>query len=181
VQPLVYKLVKIAPVYYVTGNHEWDAGWIKPLLDMLGEAGVTVLRNDYVRLSVGAASIILAGVDDPNGPADMKTPEALVAEIRAKEGDPFIVLLAHRNNYLDRFSALGINLVLCGHAHGGLIRIPFLGGLFGPSVEFFPKYTAGIYTQGDTTMLVSRGIGNGVPIPRFLNNPEVAVAVLKTS
>ena len=88
VTPLIRALVAIAPVYYVTGNHEWDSGRVRELLTMLGGSGVTALRNGYVRLTIGAASIVLAGVDDPNGPADMKTPEQLVSEIRDREGDP---------------------------------------------------------------------------------------------
>lgn len=179
ITPLIRSLVKIAPVYYVTGNHEWDSGWVRTLMKTLADCGVTVLRNDYVNLSIGAASIVLAGIDDPNGPADMETPEQIVTEIRATEGEDFLVLLAHRNNYLDRFSKLGVDLVLCGHAHGGLIRIPFLGGMLGPSAEFFPKYSSGVYSEGNTTMFVSRGVGNNTGIPRFLDNPEVAVVILK--
>jgi predicted MPP superfamily phosphohydrolase len=181
VLPLVRSLKTIAPVYYVTGNHEWDNDNVRTLLKLLVQNGVTVLRNDYVRLTLGENAIILAGVDDPNGPRDMKTPEALIGEIRRAEGDPFIVLLAHRNKYLDRFSSLDIDLVLCGHAHGGVIRLPFAGGLIGPALELFPDYTDGVYTKGNTKMLVSRGIGNGTGVPRFLNNPQIAVAVLRAA
>jgi predicted MPP superfamily phosphohydrolase len=109
----------------------------------------------------------------------MKTPETLISEIRGREGNAFLVLLAHRNNQLDRFAALGVELVFCGHAHGGVIRLPFVGGLIGPSLEWFPDYTSGVYSEGGTTMLVSRGIGNRTGIPRFLNNPQVRVAVLR--
>ncbi|SHI19804.1 hypothetical protein SAMN02745823_03280 [Sporobacter termitidis DSM 10068] len=179
VRPLIQSLVSIAPVYYVTGNHEWDSGWVRELLTTLTDSGVTVLRNDYERLAVGKASIILAGIDDPNGPADMITPEELIADIRAKEGDAYIVLLAHRNNYLDRLSKAGVGLILCGHAHGGIVRLPLVGGLVGPSRELFPRYTSGVYSKDGTSMLVSRGIGNHTGFPRFLNNPEIAVAVLK--
>ena len=176
---LVRELVKLAPVYFVTGNHEWDSGRVRDLLTMFKEYGVTVLRNDYTRLTVGAASIVLAGVDDPNGPADMKTPEQLASELREREGAAFTVLLAHRNTSLIRYSRLGLDLVLCGHAHGGMIRVPFKGGLVGPTMEFFPDYTAGVYNENGTTILVSRGIGNYTGLPRFLNNPEISVVILK--
>ncbi|NLT14772.1 MAG: metallophosphoesterase [Clostridiales bacterium] len=179
VQPLIRSLVNIAPVYYVTGNHEWDSGWVRELLKMLVDSGVTVLKNEYVRLSIGKASIVLAGIDDPNGPADMIPPEAFISQLRMVEGDTFLVLLAHRNIYLNKLSGQGIDLILCGHAHGGLIRLPLAGGLLGPSRELFPPYTSGVYTKGGTKMLVSRGIGNKTGVPRFLNNPQVAVAVLK--
>jgi predicted MPP superfamily phosphohydrolase len=181
IRPLIKSLVTIAPVYYVTGNHEWDSGWVRELLKMLGDNGVTVLRNDYERLYIGKDSIILAGIDDPNGPADMISPEAFLSQTRMNEGDTFIMLLAHRNNYLNRLSGQGVDLILCGHAHGGLIRLPLIGGLVGPSRELFPNFTSGIYTDGNTKMLVSRGIGNHTGIPRFLNNPEIPVIILKQS
>jgi predicted MPP superfamily phosphohydrolase len=179
--PLVKALCRIAPVYYVTGNHEWEYPELRTLLKTLDNAGVTVLRNDYVRLKAGDQQIVLAGVDDPNGPRDKKTPEALIGEIRAAEGDPFIVLLEHRNTFLHRFAALDIDLVLCGHAHGGQIRLPGIGGLIDTTRALFPDYTSGIYMEGSTKMLVSRGIGNGTGVPRFLNNPEVAVVTLRTA
>jgi SAM-dependent methyltransferase len=120
-----------------------------------------------------------AGIDDRNGPADMITPEAFISDIRKAEGEPFLIVLVHRNSYLQRYAGLGAQLVLCGHAHGGLIRLPFTEGLIGPAREWFPQYTGGVYTSAGTIMLVSRGIGNHTGIPRFLNNPEVVVAVLK--
>lgn len=181
VEPLIKRLTAIAPVYYVTGNHEWASGAVHELFNMLKQHGVTVLRNDSVHLNVGDESIILAGVDDPNGPKDMKNPRALISEIHSREGNPFIVLLAHRNNYFDKFSNLGVELVLCGHAHGGVVRLPFLGGLVGPSLEWFPEYASGVYTKNGSKMLVSRGIGNRTGMPRFLNNPQVLVAVLRSS
>lgn len=181
IEPLIQALVDIAPVYYVTGNHEWDSDCLRELLKTLKQNDVTVLQNSYVRLAVGEQSIVLAGVDDPNGPADMISPESLVSKIRAAEGDPFIVLLEHRNSFLNRFSELGIDLVMCGHAHGGMIRLPFIGGLVGPSRELFPEYTNGVYAKNGTNMLVSRGIGNGTGIPRFLNNPQIPVALLRKS
>jgi predicted MPP superfamily phosphohydrolase len=179
VKPLMQKLAAIAPVYFVTGNHEWDSGGLPDLLDMLSDTGVTVLRNKYEKLQMGNESIILAGIDDRNGPADMITPEAFISDIRDKEGDPFMVVLVHRNSYLHRYAGLGVELVMCGHAHGGLLRLPFTEGLIGPAREWFPQYTGGVYTEGGTKMLVSRGIGNQTGVPRFLNTPEVAVAVLR--
>ncbi len=181
IRPLIKSLVSIAPVYYVTGNHEWDSGWVRELLKILGDYGVTVLRNDYVRLNIGKASIVLAGIDDPNGPADMISPEAVISRVRDREGDAFIILLAHRNIYLNRLSPQGVDLILCGHAHGGLIRLPLIGGLFGPARDFLPQYTSGVYTEGGTNMLVSRGIGNNTGIPRFLNNPHIPVIILRRS
>jgi predicted MPP superfamily phosphohydrolase len=179
VGPLIQELTAIAPVYYITGNHEWDSGGLRELLKLMDEKGVTVLRNAYEKLQIGGHSIVLAGIDDRNGPADMITPEAFISEIRDIEGDPFMIVLVHRNSYLQRYAALGIELVLCGHAHGGLVRLPFTEGLIGPAREWFPKHTGGIYADGGTKMVVSRGIGNHTGVPRFLNNPEVSVVILR--
>ena len=181
VEPLIKALPAIAPVYYVTGNHEWASGALPQLLDMLEDGGIAVLQNEYERLTVGDESIVLAGLDDPNGPKDMKTPETLISEIRSRESDPFIVLLEHRNSFLDRFAGLDIELALCGHAHGGVIRLPFIGGLIGPSLEWLPDYTNGVYTKDGTNMIVSRGLGNRTGVPRFMNNPQIVVAILRTS
>ena len=179
-ETLVEGLGPIAPVYYITGNHEWDRriGGPRELLQMLEEKGVCVLRNAYSLLEEGAASIMLAGTDDPNGPADMIKPDEFVGRIREAEGDGFIVMLEHRNNNLELYSGLGVDLVLCGHAHGGVIRLPFTDGLIGPQRDWFPTHTSGVYTMGNTDMLVSRGLGNSWGIPRLLNNPQIVVAVL---
>ncbi len=170
-------LSPIAPTYYVTGNHEWDSGGLDELWDIIEESGVVSLRNEYVLLNEGGASVVLAGAEDPGGPRDMETPEELVSAIRRLEGDDsFIIMLNHRNDRLERYAALGVQLVISGHAHGGLIRLPFTDGLIGPGRELFPDYTEGVYTSGDTVMVVSSGFGGPV---RFLNNPEVAVTVLR--
>ncbi|MCL2124667.1 MAG: metallophosphoesterase [Oscillospiraceae bacterium] len=176
---LVSELSLIAPLYYITGNHEWDDGGIRELLPMLEEHGVTVLRNKYVLLESGGESLVLAGTDDPNGPADMTKPEEFVERVRQAEGDSFFIMLEHRNGNLPLYSELGIDLVLSGHAHGGIIRLPFTDGLIGPSREWLPSYTNGLYSMGSTNMVVSRGIGNHTGWPRFLNNPHIPVVILK--
>ena len=127
----------------------------------------------------GGETMILAGTDDPNGPADMIKPRELVKRIREAEGAGFMVMLEHRNNNLPLYSELGVDLVLCGHSHGGYIRLPFIDGLFGPQRDWFPTYTNGVYAMGGTNMVVSRGIGNHIIIPRFLNNPHIVVTILR--
>ncbi|MCL2202058.1 MAG: metallophosphoesterase [Oscillospiraceae bacterium] len=176
---IVIGIKPIAPVFYITGNHEWVDGGIWPLLEILREHDVHVLRNRFTRLYSGGDMIVLAGTDDPNGPADMIKPDEFVRRIREEEPYSFIVMLEHRNHNLELYSELGVDLVLSGHAHGGYIRLPFTDGLLGTQRDWFPSYTSGVYTRGNTKMLVSRGIGNHLPIPRFLNNPEIVVAVLR--
>ena len=177
-ETLVESLTPIAPVYYITGNHEWDSGGIWQLLGMLEEREVNILRNRYVLLQAGGDAIILAGTDDPNGPADMIRADEFLRKTHESEGGLFTIVLEHRNNRLPLYSELDVNLVISGHAHGGIIRLPFTDGLIGPSRDWLPTYTNGVYSLGNTDMVVSRGIGNHTGWPRFLNNPQIVVVNL---
>ncbi len=177
---LMTGLQEIAPTFYVTGNHEWVTENLYATLDHFRELGVTVLDNTYVTLEVGEERIALAGVHDPNGPYDMKTPEELVTEIREDLGeDTYILMLAHRNGQLDLWAELGVQTVLVGHGHGGIIRVPFAGGLLDVEHNLFPTYDAGLFYAGETTMVVSRGLGNSIRIPRIFNRPELPVVTLE--
>lgn len=174
-------LTSIAPVYYVTGNHEWDGVATKELLSGLKERGVHVLQNEFETISIENSSIVIVGAEDPNGPYDMMTPDELIKSVNEACGDCFTVVLNHRNDRLSLYSELGVNFVMSGHAHGGVVRLPFTDGLISPTMGFFPSFTSGIYSEGNTQMLVSRGIGNTYPSFRIFNNPEIVVAVLKNS
>ena len=172
-------LTAIAPTYYVTGNHEWGIGDVPALKETLAAHGVSVLSNQFVPLERNGAIIVLAGIDDPNGYADQKTPEELAAEVYAAYGDPFWVLLAHRNNlFTPQYSLLGADLVVSGHGHGGIIRLPFTDGLLSTDRTFFPSYTAGLYEENGSCLFVTRGLGNSGPTFRLFNRPEVAVVTL---
>lgn len=176
---LLTQLKTIAPVYFVTGNHEWASGGLVELFSILKDCGITALRNDYLVLSKGKDSIILAGIDDPNGFADQKTPQQLFGEIKHEQPDKYCILLAHRNTMIDTYAATGTDLVLTGHGHGGIIRLPLIGGLISTDRVLFSKYDTGFFIMDKTAMFVSRGLGQIWNIPRFLNNPEVSVLVLK--
>ena len=181
VPALARGLAAIAPTYYVTGNHEWAVGGVPRLKGILTECGVTVLSNQYVTLERNGDSLVLAGVDDPNGYADQKTPEELYGEIQREAGDLCTILLANRNDRFDQYAAAGYDLVISGHAHGGIVRLPFTDGLLGTDRKLFPTWTAGVYTLGDSTLFVSRGLGNNtVPIHgfRLFNRPDLAVLEL---
>lgn len=178
-------LAAIAPTYYVTGNHEWSlgTGTVKELKGLFSQCGVTPLSNQYERLERNGAQIVLAGVDDPNGYADQTTPEELFAAVEKEAPGLFTLLLAHRNDRFGQYAAAGYDFVMSGHGHGGIVRLPFVGGLFGTNRMLFPKWTAGLYTQGDSTLFVSRGLGNNTaPFQgfRIFNRPELAVVTLKT-
>jgi len=178
-------LTAIAPTYYVTGNHEWAVGTgaVKELKSLLSQYGVKPLSNQYEILERDGARIVLAGVDDPNGYADQTTPEELYAWIQEDSPGLFTLLLAHRNDRFPQYAAAGYDFVLSGHGHGGIVRLPFLGGLIGTNRRLFPQWTSGLYAQGDSVLFVSRGLGNNtVPFQgfRIFNRPELAVVTLKS-
>ena len=180
VPALMRGLVAIAPTYYVSGNHEWAVGGVPALKEILTANGVTVLSNQFVPLERNGDTIVLAGIDDPNGYADQKTPEELAAEVYAACGDPFWILLAHRNNRFARqYSLLGADLVCSGHAHGGIVRLPGTDGLFSHDLDLFPSYTAGLYEENGSVLFVTRGLGNSGPSFRVFNRPEIAVLTLR--
>ena len=173
-------MADIAPTYFITGNHEWALPGVRELKRELEEAGVAVLSNEYVLLERSGDRVLLAGIDDPNGFADQKTPEELAQEVREAWGDGFWLLLAHRNNYFEKqYSLLGADLVISGHGHGGLIRLPFTDGLVSAERRLFPSYTAGFYTANGSDVFVSRGLGNSGPTLRLFNRPEVVVLTLE--
>ena len=177
VPPLLDALTDLAPTCYVTGNHEWAAGVMPQLRKLLEAHGVIYLRNSTWCLPRGGAQIVLAGVDDPNGYADQPTPQEVAEQVAQ---DAFWILLAHRNKEYPTYGTLGADLVISGHAHGGLVRLPFTDGLFGPGAEWMPRWTSGFYTTYPTPLFVSRGLGNSVCLPRIGNRPQLAVINLFT-
>ncbi len=178
-EALVRELSAIAPVYFVSGNHDWASGEAYTLFETLEAAGAVCLRNEHLRLERGGDSIVLAGVDDPNGPAEMPEPDEFVASLRQEAPDSFVLLLAHRAYWAERYPELDVDLILCGHTHGGIVRLPFVGGLAASNMGLFPEYDAGLFELPSYTLFISRGLGNSVPLPRFLNTPEVVSIELK--
>ena len=181
-------LSAIAPTYFVTGNHEWAHGnaVVEEIKTALREAGVTVLSNQCVPLERGGETIFIAGVDDPNGYADQRSPADLAAEIYQNGADPFWLLLAHRNNLFNgRYCRLGADLTFSGHAHGGIWRLPFTDGLVDTNLHLLPSFTSGFYHCTDedcegAEVFVSRGLGNSPKWAfRLFNRPQVAVITLK--
>lgn len=169
----VNEIVKICPVYYVTGNHEYwlDTSEYENLMDGLASAGVIILDDQVVEISRGDAKFRLVGLDD-RSLAD-GTLEALLSD--EKE---LTVVLAHEPQYFARYAGTGVDLVLSGHAHGGQFRLPFVGGIVAPDQGFLPEYTAGEYYMNGTEMIVSRGLGNSVIPVRLFNYPEIVCVEL---
>ncbi len=180
VRQLVSELSEICPVYFVSGNHEFGSGLAQKVRQIMTDAGVKYLSNEFVSIDRGEDSIILGGVEDPLAYADMIDPPELAR--RMNEADPaaFKVLLGHRNYWMEEYPDLPVDLILSGHAHGGLVRIPGVGGVIGTDRSLFPDYDAGEYDNGAYTLIVSRGLGNSVPVPRLLNRPEIVVVTLRT-
>lgn len=176
---LIPQLVEIAPVYYVSGNHEWGAHRIDALAEILKSAGAVYLRNEYLPLEKDGERIILCGVEDPNSWAELKTPDVLISKLRKEFPDERVILLGHRNNWPETYPDLDVSLILCGHGHGGIIRLPFVGGLLDTPHALFPEYDAGVFESGSYKMVVSRGLSDSIPMPRFLNAPEVVTVILR--
>lgn len=178
---LAEELVKIAPVYYVTGNHE---ARVKPeyeaLQSGLAELGVTQLKNESLWLTKGEERILLVGLEDPTlrWSRDPKSTVGLLQGLKPETGE-YTLVLSHRPELVDQYVESGVDLVLTGHAHGGQIRIPWIGGVLAPDQGLFPKYDAGLFTQGDTSMIISRGVGSSVFPLRINNRPEIVVAELR--
>lgn len=177
------KAVKIAPCYYVTGNHEARVSEYEELKADLMELGIVVLEGERIELEKNGEAIALLGVDDPSFRTDYLLGDAesemkIKLQILTSEDDAYTVLLSHRPELFDIYVESNVDLVLSGHAHGGQFRLPFIGGLVAPDQGFFPKYDAGLYTCNSTNMIVSRGIGNSIMPFRFNNCPEVVLIEL---
>jgi hypothetical protein len=180
VPALAQGLAAIAPTYYVTGNHEWAVKRVQDLKQTLTDCGVRVLSNQYELWEKDGATLAIAGVDDPNGPADQKTGDALRGEIDAD----YTILLSHRDTVFT-YANWGYDLVLCGHGHGGVIRIPFLDkGLMGTDRQLFPTIDGGLYAYASgSACFVSRGLGsNTTPVHlfRLFNRPDLPLLILHT-
>lgn len=176
---LMRQLSALYPCYYVSGNHEAWTGEMDALYQQTEEAGVTVLRMSSGVLTVRGQRIALCGIPDPyemvfSGAPD--TEEQLRQALEDVDSADFTVLLAHRPELLAKYAQFPLDLVVSGHAHGGQVRIPgVLNGLYAPNQGWFPKLAGGAYTQGGTTLIVSRGLAVRTRLPRIFNRPEVVL------
>ncbi len=177
--------VKIAPTYYVSGNHESRITNYGELKEGLVSVGVTVLEDEAVNLNQNGETVTLIGLSDPNFAIRsdaLDEPSAMVSAklnglLESENG--YTILLSHRPELFETYVSCGVDLVFSGHAHGGQFRLPFIGGLVAPNQGLFPKYDAGLYTDAKTNMVVSRGVGNSIIPFRFNNRPEVVLVELR--
>ncbi len=180
---LLRELVNIAPVYFVTGNHEWWSGTFDSLEGKLIQIGVHILRNNGETIKEGDDTISLVGIDDPAmtaGTDHVIAEEAIIHALKEiKAESDYKILLSHRPELFDLYADYQFNVVLSGHAHGGQFRFPLIGGLVAPNQGFLPTYTTGAYTKEHTTMIVHRGLGNSIIPLRLFNRPEVIAITLE--
>lgn len=162
-------VANICPIYYVTGNHEYwlDEEDYNELMSGLRQSGVNILSNEISTISYNGVSYNLVGLDDKSLLGDV------LLDTLDTHGDEFNVVLAHEPQYLYKYVAAGSDLVITGHAHGGQFRLPFIGAVYAPDQGFLPDMTEGVHTQGNTTMIISRGLGNSVIPVRLFNDPEI--------
>lgn len=181
--------LQIAPVYYVSGNHESRMiDTFEQLADELEQLGVCVLRDEVVTVEKDGAEIQLIGLDDigfyytvyQERLSGMTREELALENIsRLRDEEMYSVLLSHRPELMEVYAEGGCDLVFSGHSHGGQFRLPVIGGLYAPGQGFLPEYDGGVYTSGFTSMVVSRGVGNSLMPVRFNNRPEVVVVELQ--
>ncbi len=170
-------LIDEAPIYAVSGNHEHTSDKMDDVRKVFDDLGVVLLENESRRVNVEDTSLELHGVSDP---VSFKSEEAYPEALPDASDDAFDILLVHRPAYFDAYSDKDYDLVLSAHAHGGMFRLPFYGGIYAPDQGFFPAYTEGPYTEKGTTMILSRGLGNSVIPFRIMNRPDIVLITLKS-
>ncbi|MBE6643266.1 MAG: metallophosphoesterase [Ruminococcaceae bacterium] len=180
---LIKEASKIAPCYFVPGNHEAKSSQYIPLRSKLNSIGVEVVEDRKIQIERNGEYITLIGICDPliktqKLTGDSKTVTNKRLDNLNIDKNSYNVLLAHRPELFDIYAEHEIDLVLAGHAHGGQVRLPFIGGLYAPNQGLFPEYDSGLYTKNDTNMVVSRGLGKSVIPLRFNNRPEVIIIEL---
>lgn len=179
---LVKDLTSFAPIYYVTGNHEIKMNNYQELENGLINLGVHILHNSSDEITINGDTINILGVDDPTimkeDISDSKKMNAMLQRIDYNK-DNYTILLSHRPELFDSYVENKMNLVFAGHAHGGQIRIPIIGGVIAPNQGLFPKYDCGKYSSEDMVMIVNRGIGNSILPLRINNKPELVVTILR--
>jgi len=177
----------IAPIFYVTGNHEYWSHNMREIREELVSHGVTILSDTYTIIDVNNNKIVIAGIDDPDKrryeTANYNQNESMENAFRElDEIHLYKILIAHRPEQIKNYKKYSFDLVLSGHTHGGQVRIPYIiNGLYAPNQGLFPKYAGGLYTHENLTHIISRGLSVNPRLPRIFNPPELVIIIIKSN
>ena len=180
----IAKAVQDIPMYGVTGNHETQCGAYDEIIAALWQNNIIPLDNDSVCIEKGGDSILLLGIKDPQS---NEVSAKKIGEIREQiesefpDGPCFSILLSHRADLYPEIKNTSADLILSGHMHGGIMRLPFIGGIVGKGEsKWFPDYEYGIYVEdGAADMIVSGGCDKNPEKKRYFNPPEVVLITLE--
>lgn len=190
---LVGELAKHSSVVMIPGNHERRSGRCREIMALFSEAGATVLQDEIRALEIKGTPVHILGLCEPIGESRKDYLRAEIGTLSYPDNAKLLLDLARReglrivlSHFPETFALTGecaykrydFDLMLSGHAHGGQIRLPEIGGLFAPGQGIFPKYTSGLYGGDGPALVVSRGLGNDTLIPRINNRPEIAVVTV---
>lgn len=188
---LIDRLIALEfPLYYVSGNHECWSGDYDGIIKKLSSKGVHIMDNRYEIIEANGVDLAVMGLTDPayyyleNKP-EFRTYKGIISvndHLRRLMSDTKgydQVLLSHRPELIELYQAENVPLVLAGHAHGGQVRVPYVGGLYAPAQGFLPDYSEGLHEVGNTKLIISRGLGNSSFPFRVNNPPELVIINLK--
>ncbi len=163
-------------IYYVSGNHEWKSGRKDELIKGLDKRGINILDNNNTTIKAGGIFINLCGIDDPETGNDN-----LSLALDGINQELYTILLSHGPKIISNEKDISVDLILCGHTHGGQIRLPVLGAVVAPGQGLFPKYDKGIFDLGsDTVLYVDSGLGTSLLPIRFLNRSQISYITIKS-
>ena len=186
----IRKLSEKYPVYYGSGNHEYRMEIYPTKYKDMSEKFEAAIRQEGIerlknrKVLVENRNVAVYGIEiDREFYKKTHVPKMTGAYIEKKLGKPdkerFNILIAHNPSYFPAYAAFGADLVLSGHVHGGIARLPFLGGVISPSFRLFPKYDGGRYEEGESVMILGRGLGTHTIPVRFLNPGELVEIVVQ--
>jgi uncharacterized protein len=185
-QLLLSGIKGIAPIFYVTGNHEYYSRNIQGIKDEISSFGVIILSDTYTIIEIKETKIVIAGIEDPDKKryetTDYNQKESMEKAFRElDEIKNYKILLAHRPESIEYYKKFSFDLILSGHTHGGQVRIPtFINGLYAPNQGLFPKYAGGVYTHKNLTHIISRGLSINLILPRIFNPPELVIVMIES-
>lgn len=176
VYALIRKLNSICPnVFFVSGNHEWSNDGRKELLGKLKDLGVVLLNNNASTFDVRGTSINICGVDDP-----YRRKDNIEKAMKGVNNKRYTVLLSHSPKIRGRLGSYAPDLILCGHTHGGQVRLPFIGAMVAPGEGFFPKFDKGkFYLDNGSLLYIDSGAGTSTLPIRLLNRSQISVIRIK--